>query len=147
MPREVSPRIAAYVAALPLVPGMRILEIGCGPGVAARLCAGRIGDGKVVAIDRSATAIRQATTGSAEWIAQGRLEFRCVAVEDFTLDPSEVRFDLAFAMRVGALDGRHPAQGQKAFLRLKDALRPEGLLFIDGRPPVSGNRLGAGSGT
>ncbi|RDD69020.1 SAM-dependent methyltransferase, partial [Paracoccus versutus] len=36
MAPRISNRIACFVDALPLVPGHRVLEIGCGPGVAAR---------------------------------------------------------------------------------------------------------------
>lgn len=39
---------------------MRVLEIGGGPGVAARLAAARVAPGVVVAIDRSAAAARAA---------------------------------------------------------------------------------------
>lgn len=49
--------------ALPLEPGQRMLEIGCGPGAMAHEIARRIGDGHVLAIDRSETAIRQAVAG------------------------------------------------------------------------------------
>jgi trans-aconitate methyltransferase len=52
-----SARIVEFVDALPLRPGMRVLEVGCGPGVATRLVLNRIGDGHVLAIDRSARAI------------------------------------------------------------------------------------------
>ncbi|MER8437086.1 class I SAM-dependent methyltransferase [Mesorhizobium sp. M1312] len=38
---------------------MRVLEIGCGPGAAAREIARRIGDGHVLAIDRSARPSRR----------------------------------------------------------------------------------------
>jgi cyclopropane fatty-acyl-phospholipid synthase-like methyltransferase len=141
MPTRVSPRIANYVNALPLRPGLRVLEIGCGPGVAAREVSRRIGDGKVVAIDRSATAIRLATAGSASEIASGRLEFRTVAIEDFERDAGEDRFDLAFAMRVGALDGRHPEAGRRAMMRLKAALTADGLLFIDAQEPIRGDEI------
>jgi cyclopropane fatty-acyl-phospholipid synthase-like methyltransferase len=57
MSKTISPRLAEIVAALPLRPGMRVLEIGCGPGVAARAVLKRLGNGHVLAIDRSAKAI------------------------------------------------------------------------------------------
>jgi cyclopropane fatty-acyl-phospholipid synthase-like methyltransferase len=59
-----SPRLLAIVDALPLRKGMRVLEVGCGPGAAAREIARRIGRGHVLGIDRSATAIAQAKAGS-----------------------------------------------------------------------------------
>ncbi|MFN4194007.1 MAG: SAM-dependent methyltransferase [Tabrizicola sp.] len=141
MSRQVSDRIAQAVARLPLAPGMRVLEIGCGPGVAARLVAARIGPGSILAIDRSSVAIAQATRGSAAELVSGRLELRCIAIEDLELSPGEPPFDLAFALRVGALDGRHPEAGRQALRRLKRALRPEGLLFIDACAPVAGRDL------
>ncbi len=136
MPTRVSPRIATYVNALPLRPGLRVLEVGCGPGVAAREVSRRIGDGKIVAIDRSAKAIQLAVTNSVSEIASGRLEFRTVAIEDFEREHDEGPFDLAFAMRVGALDGRHAETGRRAMQRLKAALRPDGLLFVDASGPI-----------
>ncbi|MBO6667410.1 class I SAM-dependent methyltransferase [Parvibaculum sp.] len=141
MPTKASPRIASYVDALPLRPGQRVLEIGCGPGVAAREVSRRIGDGKTVAIDRSAKAIAAAVQGSASELETGRLEFRTVAIEDFELERGEEPFDLAFAMRVGALDGRHPEAGKRAMRRLKAALKPEGLLFIDASRPIKGKNI------
>src|SRR3954447_24317723 len=46
-----------------LRPGDRVLEIGCGPGVAARTAAQRVAPtGHVVAIDRSETMVRLAHT-------------------------------------------------------------------------------------
>lgn len=136
MTEKISPRLAAIVDALPLRPGMRILEIGCGPGVAARAVLRRIGKGYVLGIDRSAKALAQASTGSAVELASGRLEFRCIAVEDFVLARGERPYDLAFAVRVGALDGRHPAQGHAALARLRQALVKKGRLFIDGGNPL-----------
>ncbi|MEC9246214.1 class I SAM-dependent methyltransferase [Nitratireductor rhodophyticola] len=143
MTTKPSPRIANYVNALPLRPGIRVLEIGCGPGAAAREVMRRIGEGKVVAIDRSAKAIKLAVDGSAAELATGRLEYRKVAIEDFERERGEGQFDLAFAMRVGALDGRHPDAGRRAMRRLKAALKPEGMLFIDASAPVSGKDIDA----
>ena len=141
MTHGTSPRIAAALAALPLRPDMRDLEIGCGPGVAARAVSRVLIAGKIVAIDRSAKAIAQAVAGSAEELESRRLEFRQVAIEDFVLDPGEPPFDLAFAMRVGALDGRHPELERQAMARLKAALQPGGLLVIDDRAPVRATDL------
>lgn len=129
-----SPRLASLVAALPLAPGMRVLEIGCGPGAAARAAAARVAPGFVVAIDRSLRAVALARTACAAEIAAGRLDVRCVAAEDFVLAPGEPPFDLAFAFRVGALDGRHPPE--RAMARLAAALVPGGRLFVDGGEPL-----------
>ena len=138
----ISPRVAHYVENLPLRPDMRVLEVGCGPGVAARVISHLLTTGTILAIDRSATAIAAAIAGSADEIASGRLEFRQAAVEDFALKPSDHLFDLAFAMRVGALDGRHPELEAKALARLKAALKADGLLLIDYQPPRRCKELG-----
>ncbi len=61
---------------------------------------------------------------------------RHCAAEDFTLDDGEAPFDLAFAMRVGALDGRHPEIERQALECIRSALVPGGRLFIDGGDPL-----------
>lgn len=131
MSHHLSKRLRAVVDALPLQEGMRVLEIGCGPGAAAREVARRLGDGHVHAIDRSPRAISQALAASQPEIEAGRLSFEQVSVEDFTLPDGEPLFDLAFAARVGALDGRHPEAGQRALRRIAAALTPNGFLLID----------------
>lgn len=137
-----SPRLAAIVNALPLRPGIRVLEIGCGPGAAAREVARRIGDGHILAIDRSDRAIDQARRACAAEIQRGVLSLRRIAVEDFELEAGEQPFDLAFAIRVGALDGRHPNVEQTALARIASALAPGGRLFIDGGDPLREIRPG-----
>ena len=64
------------------------------------------------------------------------MSLRQVAAEDFELQPGERPFDLAFAVRVGALDGRHPDAGKRARERIAAALTDEGRLFIDGGDPL-----------
>ena len=136
LPRGLSPRLAAIVEALPLRPGIRVLEIGCGPGAAARAIVDRIGDGQVLAIDRSAKAMQRLRAASSDEIASGRLRVRQVAVEDFELEAGEAPYDIAFAVRVGALDGRHPELAERARQRIAAALTPNGRLFIDGGNPL-----------
>lgn len=136
MPNALSARLAAIVDALPLRPGMRVLEIGGGPGAAARAVAARLGGGHILMIDRSATAIRQAEAACGAEIAAGTMSVRQVAAEDFVLLAGEAPVDLAFAIRVGALDGRHPQAGEKALARIRQAMAPGGRLFIDGGDPL-----------
>jgi cyclopropane fatty-acyl-phospholipid synthase-like methyltransferase len=131
-----SPRIRDFVDRLPLRPGMLVLEIGCGPGAAARLVVQRIGDGRVLAIDRSARAIEQATRGCRPEIESGRLRLRQIAIEEFSLTPGEPRFDLVFAMRVGAFDGRHPDAAARALAAVAGAIAPRGRFFVDGGDPL-----------
>lgn len=136
MAPTVSLRILQAVDALPLKPGARVLEIGCGPGVAAREIVRRVPDAFVLGIDRSSTAISQALAGSQTQISLRQLAFRVAAAESFALHAGEPPFHFAFALRVGAFDGRHPKLGLLALPRVKAALVPGGRLFVDGGSPL-----------
>lgn len=131
-----SARLEEIVNALPLRSGMRVLEIGGAPGAAAREVAKRIGDGHILVIDRSVKGVAQIERNAAAEIAGGRLSVRQAAAEEFELEPGEAPYDLAFAVRVGALDGRHPEAGRLALARIAAALTPEGKLYIDGGDPL-----------
>ena len=134
---DLSPRLREIVDALPLRPGLRVVEIGCGPGAAAREVAQRVGpDGHVLAVDRSAKAIEQLRRAAQEPLAAGHLSTRVTPVEDLALQTGEAPYDLAFAIRVGALDGRHPGAGALALERLAQVLAPGARLYIDGGDPV-----------
>ncbi|MFC7522413.1 class I SAM-dependent methyltransferase [Parapedobacter sp. GCM10030251] len=132
----ISQRLLEIVEALPLTHGLRVLEIGCGTGAAAREIAKRIGNGHVLAIDRSAKAIEQAIRSSQPEINKGTLRFLQAKIETFELPENQQRFDLAIAVRVGALDGRHPELEQQALLKIAAALTDNGKLFIDGGNPL-----------
>jgi len=45
-------------------------------------------------------------------------------------------FDLAFAVRVGALDGRHPEAGARVLQRLAAAAAPGARLLVNGGDPL-----------
>lgn len=143
---KASSRLIEIADALPLHPGMRVLEIGCGPGVLARLIAERLkGDVFVLGIDRSLAAIAAAMAQIAESAYPTALAFRQSAAEHFTLAEGEAPFDLAVAIRVGALDGRHPEAGRLALPCIRRALVPGGRLFIDGGDPLRELCLDPGS--
>jgi SAM-dependent methyltransferase len=133
---DLSPRLAEIVDALPVKPHSRVLEIGCGPGAAARAVAARLATGHILAIDRSPAAVAQARAAGAGAIASGRMSVRQVAAEDFVLEADEEPYDLVFAVRVGALDGRHPTAGEKALQRIAMATTGDARLFIDGGDPL-----------
>jgi hypothetical protein len=60
------------------------------------------------------------------------MSVRCVAIEDFALEADEDPYDIVFAVRVGALDGRHPEAGEQALQRISAATNVGARLFIDG---------------
>ncbi len=141
MTQKISQRLLEIVDALPLKNGIRVLEIGCGTGVAAREIANRIGNGKVLAIDRSQKSIGQAKKLSQTEINNGTLQFLQAKIEEFELPKQEQLYDFAFAIRVGALDGRHPEIQQEALTKIASALKTNGKLFIDGGKPLKEIKL------
>ena len=129
-----SPRLQAILDALPLKQGLRVLEVGCGPGALARAMAARVAPGHVLGIDRSGRAIAQALAASRDAIVAGGLAFRQVGAEDFAMVLGEAPFDLIVAVRVSAFDGRHPEAGARAWPRMAAALAPGGQFVVDGVP-------------
>ena len=130
---DLSPRLAAVLEALPLRPGMRVLEVGCGTGALARAIARRVGpDGSVLGIDRSPLAISAAESAS----DHGSLDFRVSSAEEFRLRRDERPFDLVVAIRVGALDGRHPELEAAAMAHLAAATTPGASVYIDRGDPL-----------
>jgi ubiquinone/menaquinone biosynthesis C-methylase UbiE len=95
----VSERLRSIVESLDIRPGDRVLEIGCGHGVAATLVCERLDGGFLTAVDRSAKMIEAASRRNADHVDAGRAEFLVAALED--LDLGARRFDKVFAVRVG----------------------------------------------
>jgi ubiquinone/menaquinone biosynthesis C-methylase UbiE len=104
-----SERLAAIVDGLGIRPDDRVLEIGCGHGVAATLVCERLESGRLTAIDRSPRMIEAATRRNAAYVDAGKAEFLVAELED--LDLGERRFDVVFAVRVG-LFNRDPERAR-----------------------------------
>jgi ubiquinone/menaquinone biosynthesis C-methylase UbiE len=103
---RVSERLRRVVDRLDVQPGDRVLEIGCGHGVAATLVCERLGEsGRLTAIDRSPKMIEAAARRNAAYVETGVAEFLVMDLEE--LDLGERRFDKAFAARVGLFHRDH----------------------------------------
>lgn len=131
---KISKRLQDVIDRLPLKAGMKVLEIGCGTGVAAIEISKLIGNGNVVAIDRSAKTIAQSIRNSKEDLETGNLEFIQDKIEAFCPAKFENYFDIVFAIRVGALDGRHPEIEYQAKANIKKMMKKNGRFFIQGDP-------------
>lgn len=69
-------RLAWVVEQLKLGSTDRLLEVGCGPGVALRYAARRIPGGHLIGVDLSEPALRMAHWLNLDAIAQGKIELR-----------------------------------------------------------------------
>jgi SAM-dependent methyltransferase len=138
MASTVPERIRWAVEVLAPGPDEHLLEIGCGPGVAVALVCQRLGGGRIVASDRSATAIAHATRRNAQNIASGRAVLRTAALEQLTeadLPGARIRFDKVFAMNVNLFWTRSPARELDL---IRTLLAPAAALYLFygyGSPP------------
>jgi SAM-dependent methyltransferase len=126
-------RVRWAVERLGVAPSDEILEIGCGPGQAARLVCERLQDGHLTAIDRSAVAIERASRRNVEHVAAGRVRFLCVALAE--LDAGGSRFDKAFAVNVNVF-WTGPARAELEVL--ERVVRPGGAVHVVYDTPAAG---------
>ena len=92
-------RLIWAVETLAIAPTDRLLEIGCGQGVAVTLACERLNGGHIVAVDRSRKMIDMATARNREHVASGRATLKVATLPDLGLGAA--RFDTIFAIRVG----------------------------------------------
>jgi ubiquinone/menaquinone biosynthesis C-methylase UbiE len=119
----VNERLRSVVEQLDIRPDERVLEIGCGHGVAATLVCERLGGGRLTAVDRSPKMIEAATRRNAAYVAAGTAEFLVASLED--LDLGDRRFDKVFAVRVGLF--HHDPERARAIV--ERWLAPGGAVF------------------
>jgi ubiquinone/menaquinone biosynthesis C-methylase UbiE len=125
-----SGRLEAIVDQLGIRPDHRVLEIGCGHGVAATMVCERLDGGRLTAIDRSAKMIAAAARRNATHVAAGKAELLVACLEDLHL--GDRRFDVIFAVRVG-LFHREP---ERAHALVEPWLAPRGSVRAFFDPPA-----------
>lgn len=123
-------RIESFVAAMGIRPTDRVLEIGCGHGVAATLVCQQLGAGRYVAVDRSPKMIAAAEKRNRPFVEAGVARFVHASLEQ--LDLGGERFDKVFAMRVRLFHDQ-PEQACKLVQRW---LAANGALFVEYDEPA-----------
>src|SRR5204863_10132978 len=98
MAGKASERFVWAVDTLEVRPTDRLLEVGCGHGVAVSLVCERLTSGQITAIDRSPKMVEMATRRNREHIAAGRAVLKTAALEQ--ADLGNERFDTVFAFNV-----------------------------------------------
>ena len=113
--------------ALAIDPADRVLEVGCGHGVAASLVCERLDSGRLTAIDRSKKMIEAATRRNRDHLAAGSASFLAATLQEAYFGGE--RFDKVFAVNV-ALFWRQP---REALGIVRGLLAPDGALYVIGQ--------------
>ena len=124
MAGSASQRFVWAVDTLGVRPADRLLEVGCGHGVAVSLVCERLTTGTITAIDRSPKMIAMAMRRNRDHVDAGRAVLEAVALED--ADLGHRRFDKVFAFNVTPFW----QQPQAALGAVRDHLAPDGLVSI-----------------
>lgn len=128
---KIAERLVWAVDTLGVRPDDRLLEIGCGAGVAVGLVCARLDGGRITAIDRSAAMTELARRGNAAHVASGTAVIHTAALHE--LDAGGDPFDRLFAVNVGLF--RAHAVEEAAVLRAR--LAPGGAVYLFHQPPVA----------
>jgi ubiquinone/menaquinone biosynthesis C-methylase UbiE len=134
MASKPSERFVWAVDTLALDPADRVLEVGCGHGVAVSLVSERLTSGRITAIDRSKKMIEMAAQRNRDHVAGGRAVLKTAALEE--ADFGDQRFDKVFAFNVAPFW----LQPKQALGIVGRQLSPDGAvyLFWDARHTQSG---------
>ena len=124
-------RLPHYLYLVDLLPGKRVLEVGCGTGYGAQFLANH-GAGRVVGVDRS---LRQVSDARARY-RQSNLEFRCE--EPGAVELEDGSFDCIFVP-----EGVEVLRRRTVLAELRRLLVRQGHLVLCG---LSADRRGAPGG-
>lgn len=123
-------RIRWAVETLAVTPTDRLLEIGCGGGVAVALICPRLSTGRIMAIDRSVAMTARAQRRNAIHVRSGRATIHTADLASAGFDGE--RFDKIFAINVN-LFWTGPARDELDAVRT--VLAPGGALHLFYEPP------------
>ena len=121
-----SERLRWAVETLEVRPGDRVLEVGCGHGVAVSLVCERLAGGRITGVDRSPKMIAMAEERNRDHAEKLRLV--AASIED--ADLGDETYDKAFAVHVAAL--HEPGRALDA---VRDRLVPGGRLDLFSQAP------------
>lgn len=124
----------------------RVLELGCGPGVALAALAERAKEGLVVGVDHSPVMIRHAERRNAAAVAADRVRLVCAPVEDLRSvagderGPVEVAapFDLLFDAVLAVNSIGFWSEPEVRLAGVRHMLRPGGLIAVAHQPREPG---------
>ncbi|WP_410671891.1 class I SAM-dependent methyltransferase [Amycolatopsis sp. cmx-4-68] len=117
---------------LDVQPADRVLELGCGPGVALAALAARASRGTVVGVDHSPVMIRQARRRNRAAVRAGRVRLVHAPVEH--LPAGEGPFDAALAVNTVGMWPDAPARLRE----VAGLLRPGGRIALVSQPRCAG---------
>ena len=120
-----SERIEKMVVAMNIQPNDRVLEIGCGHGIAATLICRMLSGGSYLGVDRSRKMVAAAANRNTNYVSAGVAGFVVGRLED--LDLGQARFDKILAMRVRIFHDQ-PDEARRLAQRW---LAPPGELFVE----------------
>lgn len=128
-------RIRWAVEVMGVAPTDRLLEIGCGGGVAVAVICPRLSTGRVTAIDRSETMVERARRRNAANIQSGRAAIHTASLTAADLAAvglAHERYDKIFAINVN-LFWTGPARGELSLIGT--LLAPGGQVYLCYDPP------------
>lgn len=128
---KIASRFIWALELLDIQPDDRILEIGCGHGVALSAIGDMLDQGKITGIDRSYDMVELARQKNQGHLKSGKAEIQSVSLD--RADFGDERFDRAFAINVSLFEQR----ADRDLDTIRAALAPGGRLYVIFQPPNS----------
>jgi 2-polyprenyl-3-methyl-5-hydroxy-6-metoxy-1,4-benzoquinol methylase len=121
--RMVDPFTRHFFQAAGIVPGLRVLDVGCGPGDVSFLAAQLVGEGgEIIGVDRATAPLK---------VARARAEARSLRHVTFMEgDPTDMAFERPFDAVIGRYVLMFQKDPSEMLRKLAAHLRPEGVIVF-----------------